>query len=251
MDSADPRAVLSRPAPAPDVVVSYGDGPDHVVDVHLPAAHGRPAPLVVLLHGGFWRDRVDRVHTRALADALRHEGYAVATPEYRRTPGARWPEMRADIEAVRDALPSLLADTTSGAVEPGPYRLIGHSAGGQLALWWGLTTPREVARVVALAPVADLTAAYDADLDDGAVAALLGGPPAEHRAAFDDANVATRLPASEPPIVILHGDEDQRVPIEHARKLGVPTLRELPGVEHFALIDPLTPAWPVVRDALA
>jgi len=248
MSSSDPRAVLDRSAPAPELVLAYGDEPEHIVDVHLP--RNTPAPLVVLVHGGFWRDVVDRVHTRPLADALRGEGYVVATPEYRRTPGARWPQMRTDIESVRDALPSLLDDAARGAVTPGPYRLVGHSAGGHLALWWGLSAPERIERVVALAPVIDLAAAYDADLDDGAVMALLGGPPEQHRSDFEDADLAGRLPATAPRIVILHGDDDQRVPIEHKRALGLPTLRELRGVEHFAPIDPLSDAWPTVRDAL-
>ena len=250
MTTPDPRAVLTRPAPPPDLVLAYDEGPDHVVDVHLPTGDG-PASLVVLLHGGFWRDVIDRVHTRSLADALRREGYVVATPEYRRTPGARWPELRADIEGVRAALPSLLADVAGDRVAAEPHRLVGHSAGGHLALWWGLTAPASVAGVVALAPVADLARAYAEDLDEGAVAALLGGSPEERPDEFADADLTRRLPAREPPIVIVHGDPDQRVPIEHVRGLGVPTLRELPGIEHFALIDPLTPAWPHVRDAVA
>ncbi|UPK75431.1 alpha/beta hydrolase [Nocardioidaceae bacterium SCSIO 66511] len=250
MTSPDPRAVLTRPAPAPDLVLAYGDGADHVVDIHLPAGD-EPEELIVLVHGGFWRDAVDRVHTRPLADALRREGYVVATPEYRRTPGARWPDMRADIEAVRDALPGLIAQSVNGRVAARPYRLIGHSAGGHLALWWALTAPTSVERVVALAPVADLTRAYAEDLDEGAVEALLGGSPAERPAEFADADLAKRLGALQPPTVILHGTEDQRVPIEHSRGLGVTTLRELAGVEHFALIDPLTTVWPVVRDAVA
>ncbi len=248
MNSPDPRAVLSRPAPAPELVLTYGDAPEHIIDVHLPAA--TPAPLVVLLHGGFWRDVVDRVHTRPLADALRNEGFVVATPEYRRTPGVRWPRMRSDIEAVRAALPSLLEHRAPGTVAPGPHRLVGHSAGGHLALWWALTGPERVERVVALAPVIDLDAAYEADLDDGAVRDLLGGSPREHRVDFADADLAERLSGMTPPMAILHGDEDQRVPIEHTRALGLSTLRELRGVEHFALIDPLSAVWPAVRDAL-
>ncbi|MGH3360509.1 MAG: alpha/beta hydrolase, partial [Nocardioidaceae bacterium] len=158
----DPRSVLTRPAPPPDRVLRYDTGPDHVVDLYLPRARNGPAPLIVLLHGGFWRDAHDRTHSRPLADALRLEGYAVAVPEYRRTPAARWPQVRDDIVAVRESLPSLLPET----VAPGPYRLLGHSAGGHLALWWGLGAPHLVARVVALAPVADLARAYADDLGD-------------------------------------------------------------------------------------
>src|SRR5262249_58901250 len=86
-------AVLSRPAPPPDLVLSYGPGPEHVADVRLPpVAFGvpsagappgdaRPAPLVVFLHGGFWRGAFDRTHTGPLAAALPAAGVPVCQPE--------------------------------------------------------------------------------------------------------------------------------------------------------------------------
>ena len=64
----DSRSVLTRPAPPPDVTVRYGDHPDHVADVRRPP--GRPGPLVIFLHGGFWRHEYDRGHTGPLASAL-------------------------------------------------------------------------------------------------------------------------------------------------------------------------------------
>ena len=88
--------VLSRPAPPPDLVLAYGAGPQHVADVRLPrrpagwspgVAQGapRPAPLVMFLHGGFWRSAFDRTHTGPLATALAAAGFAVCVPEFRRT----------------------------------------------------------------------------------------------------------------------------------------------------------------------
>ena len=75
-------------------MVRYGDHPDGVVDVFLPAErHGTPCPLVVLLHGGFWRTEYDRTHLRALAGAVAADGFAVATPEYRRGGPGSWPDM--------------------------------------------------------------------------------------------------------------------------------------------------------------
>ena len=103
------------------MVLSYGPGPEHVADVRLPPlpagapsagtpptgapsagtpggapqrgalsggalpADARPAPLVVFLHGGFWRVAFDRTHTGPLATALAAVGFAVCVPEFRRT----------------------------------------------------------------------------------------------------------------------------------------------------------------------
>src|SRR5215469_1632564 len=75
--------VLTRAAPPPDFVVSYGPGLDHVADVRLPPVPS--APLVLFLHGGFWRAAYDRTHTGPLAAALAAAGFAVCTPEFRRT----------------------------------------------------------------------------------------------------------------------------------------------------------------------
>ncbi len=115
----DPREVLTRPAPPPDQVLRYGPGPDHVTDLRLPASgqagdRRRPAaaPLVILLHGGFWRVAYDRSHAGPLAAALAVAGYAVCVPEYRRTGqvGGGWPGTFDDVAAAVDALPGLAAE---------------------------------------------------------------------------------------------------------------------------------------------
>jgi len=248
--------VLTRDADGPDAVLRHGDHADHVVDIHLPTqplGSRTPAPLVVLLHGGFWRAEVDRRHTRPLAVALREQGYVVATPEYRRT-GADggWPATLDDVARVRERLPGLLADALPGLVAPTPPVVTGHSAGGHLALWWALTTrARDVAGVVALAPVADLARAYAEDLDDGAVHALMGGSPAAHPARYAVADTAVLLrgwTGARP--VVVHGDADLQVPITHSRGLVGIDLVELPATDHFAVIDPLSPAWPQVLRAV-
>ncbi len=219
----------------------------------------RPAPVLVLLHGGFWRQEYDRHHVRPLAHALCAEGLVVATPEYARTGGVGgWPHMFDDIAAVRDALPTLLAAVAPGRTQEGPVTVAGHSAGGHLALWWALTAPDpgSVRRVVALAPVADLRRGHAERLGEGAVEALLGGTPEQHPDRYDACDPVRLLAATERatpvtvPVTVLHGTDDGVVPVEHSRDLHGVTFVELPDTEHFALIDPLQPAWPTVRDAI-
>lgn len=250
---ADSRDVLTRAADGPDAVVRYDDHPDQVVDFHLPPEESATAPVLVLLHGGFWRHAWDRRHTRPMAVALRDRGWLVVTPEFRRTGGdGGWPTTFDDITAVRERLPTLLADA-AGRTDASPATLIGHSAGGHLAMWWALTAaePTTVRRVVALAPVADLARAYADGLGDGAVAALLdGGPDAfpDRYAAADPARLLAAGP--HPPITVLHGANDDRVPAAHSRELTGVAYVELPEVGHFELIDPLSAAWPDVLSAL-
>ena len=140
---------MTRPAEGPDAVLRYAAHEDGLVDVHLPPGPLRPSPLVVFVHGGFWRQAYDRRHARPLADALALEGFVVAVPEYRRVGGAGgWPATGDDVDAALGALPGLLAGI---GVETTTTTLVGHSAGGHLVLWLA-NQPHPVDRVVALGP---------------------------------------------------------------------------------------------------
>ena len=253
----DPREVLTRPAPPPDRVLTYGHHRDHVADLRLPTGTA-PAPLVVVIHGGFWRQAFDRSHAGPQSRALADAGYAVATIEYRRVGGGGGvPATFDDVATAVDRVPELAAAT--GRVDAGRVALVGHSAGGHLALWAALrhrlppTSPwrrdRDMALrgVVALAGVVDLGAARAAGLGEDAVDALVGG----HDLADVDPAL---LPASELPVVLVHGRDDDRVPVANARgyadRRPAVQLWELEGVEHFGPIDPLSTAWPHVLKAV-
>ena len=90
-----------------------------MADVRLPSAkpdaQGRYAggvrPVVVFLHGGFWRVAYDRAHAAPLADALAASGYIVCTPEYRKVgqSGGGWPGTFDDVAAAVRLLPGLIA----------------------------------------------------------------------------------------------------------------------------------------------
>jgi acetyl esterase/lipase len=110
---------------------AYGARPDQIAEVVLPPATG-PLPLVIVIHGGFWRAIYDRTHTAPQCVALARAGWAVAALEYRRVGGGGgWPETFADVAAGVDAVPEALGS----AIDPDRVVLMGHSAGGHLALW--------------------------------------------------------------------------------------------------------------------
>jgi acetyl esterase/lipase len=258
--AAENRGILSRPAPPPDLTIRYGPHPDQVADVRLPATDG-PAPLVLLWHGGFWRPQWDRTHLGPLAADLAARGLVAANVEYRR---AGWPTTFTDVAAAADTVAGQLERAAPGQVDQSRIVYTGHSAGGHLALWAALRHrlpapapghvdgPPRVAGVLALAPVADLAEAYRLDLDRGAVEAFLGGGPQDvpdRYAAVDPVTLGT--PAA--PVVLVHGDRDDRVPVEMSRRYAALTacrLVELPGTDHFALIDPEAVVWPQVLAAL-
>ncbi len=270
---SDPSEVLTRWAPPPAATVRYGEGPHHGADVWRPATGpgiatgpADAAPLVIVVHGGFWRARYGKEEARVMCAALADAGYAVAAIEYRRTgqPGGGWPGTIDDVRAAVEAIPALVSGLLDdGPVSLGPTLLVGHSAGGQLALWAGsqADVPR-LAGIVSLGGVCDLARADELRLgrqdDDGAVAAFLGGGADQVPDRYAAAD-PMRLPPPAVPVALVHGVDDDVVPVELSRRYAAYAaaagadveLLELRGIEHFGPIDPLSPAWATVLDALA
>jgi acetyl esterase/lipase len=263
------REVLSRPSSPPDHTLVYGPDPDQLIDLWSPKRDRLAAPLIVIIHGGFWMAQYDRTHSRPMANALAAEGYAVAVPEYRRvgSPGrGGWPGTFDDIAALIDSVGRLAAP--HGA-DPDRTVWVGHSAGGHLALWaaarhrlppgspWRAAGP-PAAGVVSLAGCSSLRLSAQWGEGDGAAARLLGGTPDEVPERYAAADPAALLPLGVP-VTLVHGTRDEQVRVEMSREYAARataagdqvSMVELPGVEHFGLIDPLCAAWPHVLQAIA
>jgi acetyl esterase/lipase len=250
-------SILERPAPPPDLTVPYGEGPEQVLDFHLPPGAEGPAPLTVLVHGGFWRPVYDRMHLRPMANALAALGHVVAVPEYRRAGQAPdWTGTFDDITAVFDQVTAIAA--THGA-DPARITWAGHSAGGHLVLWaaarpyFPADSPWrgacDAARVVSLAGCGSLRLCAEWNLGDGAVRLLLGGGPAEVPERYAAADPAALTPPSVP-VIHVHGTDDDVVPLGMSQAFPVGRVVELPHTGHLDVVDPETPAWPAVRTAL-
>jgi acetyl esterase/lipase len=241
----------------------YGPRAEHVVDLRFPRANpDRAAPLIVLIHGGFWRPAYDRTHLGPMGHALAAAGYMVAVPEYRRAGMAKegWTGTFADIALAADQVAGLAAghgaDTSS-------VTWAGHSAGGHLALWAaarpGLPLsgagsswrgPCPATHVVALAACSSLRLCAEWNLGGGAVLALMGGGPEEVRERYAVADPAALSPPPVP-VTLVHGTADDQVPVSMSQAFGAGRLVEIPGAGHFDLIDPESRAWPTVMAALA
>jgi acetyl esterase/lipase len=228
--------------------IAYGDHPDQVGNLHLPDGAG-PFPVVVLLHGGFWRWGWDRTLMTPLARDLAARGLAAWNVEYRRVgqEGGGWPATLEDAAAALDHVGMLEEVDASSVVTAG------HSAGGHLALWLAARGRVRPVGAVSLAGVADLARGAAANLGDGACQGLLGGTPDEVPERYAAASPAALLPLGVPQLLV-HGGRDDVVPPEQSRDYA-PAARaagdevelvELAGADHFDVIEPGHAAWGVV-----
>lgn len=245
--------------------VAYGGHDDQVGDLRVPggAAAGAGWPVVVLVHGGFWREAYRRDLMTPLADDLVARGYASWNVEYRRVGGAGgWPTTLTDVAASVDHLAAI----GEVPLDLDRVAIVGHSAGGHLALWVagrsrlpsdapGAGARVEPCAVVAQAAVADLATATE--LSGGAVLELLGGGPDTHPERYAVAD-PVRLVGHRRPVLLAHGRADDTVPVSQseryldaARAAGDPAeLLVLPG-GHFDVIDPGSELWAGAVDFLA
>jgi len=239
----------------------YPYGPDRSQYGELWLPRDDAAGTVVVLHGGFWRARYGLSLGRPLAADLARRGYAAWNLEYRRVgAGGGWPATFEDIAAGIDLLADLPVDTTAVAA-------IGHSAGGHLAAWAagrarlapGIpgAEPRVVlTAVVSQAGVLDLAGCAREGVGGTAALDLMGGGPRDlpERYRLADPMAALPLTAS---VLCVHSRADDNVPFRYSdsyvraalRAGGTAYLHETSG-DHFTLIDPGSPDWQVVVDAL-
>lgn len=246
---------------------SYGPDRSQRADLHLPSGPG-PHPVMVVIHGGSWQARYGRIVMRALSGDLTRRGWAAWNIEYRRVGnGGGWPHTFEDVAAAIDFLPELDAPLDLDRVD-----VLGHSAGGHLALWAATRerlpagapgfvagVPRvRVRRVISQAGVCDLEGAYRR-WRGGAVLALMGGGPEELTDRYGAADPVRLAPASIPALLV-HGVADETVSVKLSRSYaraaqaagGEVELVEIEGDagRHRAHIDPRGAAWAAVTQRL-
>lgn len=253
------------PAPAADHRIAYGGGPLQFGDLRLP--HGRgPHPVVIVLHGGCWYSEYDLKHIAAFSSALTRTGVATWSLEYRRVgdAGGGWPGTFQDVAHGADYLREL---ARTYPLDLRRIIVVGHSAGGQLALWLAARQrlpkdsplyspdPLPLQGVVSLAGITDLRG-YGSGCGD-AVTKLLGGSPEEVPLRYRQTSPIELLPLRVKQRLI-HGLLDKIVPLKQSKDYEAAARRGGDAVKlviadeagHFDLISPQSSAWLAVQEAL-
>jgi acetyl esterase/lipase len=253
----------------------YGSDRYQFGDLRVPQGVG-PFPIVIVIHGGFWKAKYSLDLMNPLADDLTQYGFASWNIEYRRVSadgvagnhGSGWPGTLTDVAQAADYIGELASQYN---LDLERVFTLGHSAGGHLALWLAArsrlpensaltttTTPLPIAFAVSQAGAIDLDLMWQVRQQNSPVANFLGGTPSEVPERYALASPARLLPLSVPQLLV-HGQADDIVPIQisqvylaaaHQAGDTEASLLALPNVDHFDVIDPTTEVWAKTRQAL-
>ena len=238
----------------------YGPDPAQEGDLFIPDQ--KPRAILCLFHGGFWTMPYGRDQLIPVARDLAHNDFIIWNIGCRRIGGGGgWPATFDDVVAAINHLRILSSKF-------GPFDLtkvvpMGHSAGGQLAIWAGkhyrdrIDPSIRLDRIVGLAPVVDLTRTYDRQLGAHSVFHLLGGSPEEYPDRYASADPMKMMPLKVPQL-LLHGNADEALPVEWSRDY-VNAARtagenieyiEIENGGHMDYIDPNSKAIFILREWL-
>jgi len=266
-----PMELSALPANPPDARISYGDDSSEYGELRVPAGRG-PHPVAILIHGGCFKAAYATTRDlAAMADALKADAIATWNIEYRRVgqPGGGWPGTYVDVGRAIDHLRALAPQYN---LDLGRVILVGHSAGGSLAMWGAgrsrlrsssplyVADPLRVRGVVDLAGPLDLTAnipGYEGLCHDSVITTLFGGSPATKRERYADASPIKLLPFGIPQVIVI-GEHEDFVPrpldeayVQAATRAGDRVrLIVVPAVGHFEIASPRASPWPTVESAI-
>ena len=199
------------------VVVGKAGGRDLLGDLYLPTVATESRPAIVVVHGGGWRKgRPESV--RGFGELLSQAGFVCLLASYRLSMEAPWP---AQIEDVKCAIRFLRAGADSLGVDPDRIGVVGDSASGHLALMAAVSSPFEgngghgeyPSAVAAVGSMYGPTRLRFEGARPNHVA-LMGEQA--NAADYDGASPITYDLGEFPPCLLIHGVEDEPVPVANS-----------------------------------
>jgi acetyl esterase/lipase len=233
--------------------IPYGADPNQFGELRVPSTPG-PFPVLMHIHGGFWRAEYDLALANPVCAAFDSRGVATWNLEYRRigNPGGGWPGTFQDI---RTGYRFLSQIASKYKLDSSRLLVMGHSAGGELALCLAAHEPT-LKRVISLSGVVDMEQAWELHLGNNAVGEFLGGTPKEVSEHYREADpMQLSIKATQ---WLIHGASDDVVPsslsrnyAEQKRNRGEDVhYLEIASAGHSDLIDPHSAAWPKIESTV-
>lgn len=213
-----------------DVVYASPNGTELKLDLAWPGEGEGPFPVVLVIHGGAWRQGSKDQMRPALQDFARR-GYVAVSPQYRFCPKETFP---AQVHDVKASVRWLKANAKDYKIDPGHVGAVGFSAGAHLSLMLGLTGPTdglegEVAEgapdskihaVVNYFGPTDLAASDIPDVSLPLIKDFLGGTAKDKPKEAAQASPLTFVSKGDAPVLTFHGTKDPLVPHTQAFKLA-------------------------------
>jgi acetyl esterase/lipase len=232
--TVNPRLATGAESPLiKDVVYARANDIDLTLDIYQPPGAAR-GPLIVWVHGGAWRSGSKK--EMPLGDLVA-EGYPVASIDYRLSTVARFPAQIHDLKA---AIRFLRARAKHFGVNADKIVIAGASAGGHLAALVGVTSGNRelegdlgdyrnqsssVQGIISFFGGANLTTILAQSTPHGlsvrvpALELLLGGQPDAKPDLARLASPVFQVDKNDPPLLLLHGDQDPQMPVNQALEL--------------------------------
>ena len=207
------------------------------------AASQKNLPLVVMPHGGphgpYDNDRYDD-----WAQVLASRGYAVLKVNFRGSGGygsafevagyRQWGRAMQD-----DVTDATLWAIKSGYADPTRIAIVGSSYGGYAALMGAVREPKLYRAAISYVGVSDLEMMYTrGDIEDSTFGVnFLKRAIGEDRAELKARSPVNLVAQIEAPILIIHGGQDRRVPVQHGRSMRDALKDAGKTVEYFEVAD--------------
>jgi acetyl esterase/lipase len=262
------RVILTETPPPADAKIVYGQDPNQFGELRLPKGDRfkKPYPVIVLLHGGCWMAEYGLGYMGHVAADLAAHGVATWNLEYRRV-GNAGGGIKGTTSDIQSGMAQLKLMEQPHALDLRRVVVVGHSAGGHLALWLADRTHDQkflrlysgssifLRGVVSLAGITDLRRTGTAC--DANVPMLMGGVK-EQVKNYEEYSPLALLPIGPVKQIIVQGEADKIIPsamatsyVEAAQKKGDNArLVLLEKAGHFEIVDPQAAAWVQVRDEI-
>lgn len=228
--AAPPPSAVASFTVEQDVPYASVAGATLHLDIYKPSGNSSQThPGVVLIHGGGWSS-LDKSTMRTMGQLLARYGFVAFAVDYRlfQNRENRWP---AQLDDVQRAVRWVRANATQYGVNPERIGAFGHSAGAQLAALLGMEDTRDnsdpalakyssrVQAVVDVSGPTDFTVDHDSD-GDSFLSNFLGVSYAKDPAVWRQASPAFHVSKGDAPFLILHGTQDQDVPLSQSQELS-------------------------------